>query len=236
MSNTSLFTANWSPNGKLSATCGGAGWPAVNAGSVNPAWKRQRLPLIFVEPLIARRSASTRFTAAERDNTVAVMANQKPLARTIRRREQVARARRLRDQEGLSVKDIAVELDVRPSTIYGWLTDPEGKQASQRKQKLRGQCPSCHASTSPTAAGEPDLLCRSCAHRKWTRETVLAALRATHAQAGRPLKASDFVRARVAAQGAEALARYDAVGLSLTRIRRVFGSWRAAREAAFPGS
>lgn len=159
--------------------------------------------------------------------------------RSRRRRERVAAAQQWvaaapERERGDTIKAIAAHFDVKPKTVYGWLADPDGSRARERKLTYRSACPNCGADTSPPAADEEARRCRRCAHPSgWTRDTIVAALRDAERDFGRRPKSTDFNRAHAARRGPDALARYERVGLNQAVIARVFGSWPDAVAAAF---
>lgn len=161
------------------------------------------------------------------------------LERSRRRRERVAAAREwvttehARDRADV-IREIAAHFDVKPKTVYGWLADPDGSRARERKLTYRGVCPNCGAATSPPPPGEAGKPCRSCAHpSRWTEKQIIAALRDAQRELGRVPTSTDFNRTHTARRGPEALARYERIGLDQAVVGRVFGSWPAAIAAAF---
>ena len=75
------------------------------------------------------------------------------------RRRAVALARHLRDSEQLTIGQIAQRLGRAPSTVAGYLVDPEGERARGYRIKYQGRCKRCGALTSPKPGVR---LCRSC--------------------------------------------------------------------------
>jgi hypothetical protein len=65
------------------------------------------------------------------------------------RRRAAALARHYRDEEGLSVADIARRLGRAPATVRAYLYDPTGDKARAVKRRYQGVCRGCGA---PTAA------------------------------------------------------------------------------------
>ena len=64
------------------------------------------------------------------------------------RRRAAALARHYRDEEGLSIAEIARRLGRAPATIKAYLYDPTGERAREVKERYRGVCRGCGASTS----------------------------------------------------------------------------------------
>lgn len=117
------------------------------------------------------------------------------------REEKVARARELRAQ-GLLLRQIGERMGASKQTVSAWLTDPDGSRLRARKDSYRGTCRRCGAPTDgsngPDAA--PDE-CMSCARqrrhdeRRWTPETIPAAMRRWAVRHGRQPKALDWENA-----------------------------------------
>ena len=81
-------------------------------------------------------------------------------SRTLSERERaVALARHLRDSEHLTIAEISRRLGRAPSTVAGYLVDPDGDRAGRYNAKYRQRC---ERSGAPTAAKPGVRLCRSC--------------------------------------------------------------------------
>jgi hypothetical protein len=64
-------------------------------------------------------------------------------------RRAVSLTRHYRDEESLSIGEIAQRLGRAPSTIKAYLYDPTGEKARAVKCRYRGTCLGCGAPTSP---------------------------------------------------------------------------------------
>lgn len=132
-----------------------------------------------------------------------------------------------------TVPEVAAHFGRSPKTVYAWLTDVDGSKARIRKRRYQGHCPSCHAPTSPTPAGEPGRLCVCCAHPpEWTRDAIVAVLRDARQQLGRVPTSTDFHRGHATRRGGAALELFEHYGLDQSTVKRIFGSWAAAAAEA----
>ena len=68
--------------------------------------------------------------------------------RVSERRRAVQLARHYRDQEGLTIAEIARRLGRAEGTVKAYLYDPLGDKAREVKARYRGVCRGCGASTS----------------------------------------------------------------------------------------
>ena len=68
--------------------------------------------------------------------------------RVSERRRAAALARHYRDQEGLTIAEIARRLGRAEATVRAYLYDPTGEKAREVKARYRGVCRSCGAPTS----------------------------------------------------------------------------------------
>jgi hypothetical protein len=105
----------------------------------------------------------------------------RPLDRVAERRRAAALARHYRDNEELSIGEIARRLGRAPATVKAYLYDPTGEKARAVKARYRGTCRSCGAATSPrNGKGDAHAYCHRCrpgaAAPQWTRERVRDAL------------------------------------------------------------
>ena len=103
--------------------------------------------------------------------------------RVVERRRAVALARHFREAEGLSIAQIADRLGRSPATIKAYFYDPTGEKARAVKARYVGVCRGCGAYTQPrNGKGDAYAYCKAChpgaIERRWTRERVLAAMRA----------------------------------------------------------
>lgn len=157
---------------------------------------------------------------------------------------------RLRDA-GLLQREISALTGYSRSYVSALVSDPDGSKARARKRSYAGTCATCGAPTdgSNGRAAAPTICARCKAisqhdERRWTRETICAALRRFVEVVGRPPVAEDlhcdptqharFSPTRQAEIGE--IARLRASGAldvpAYTTIRTVFGSIVAARRAA----
>jgi hypothetical protein len=140
-------------------------------------------------------------------------------AAAIERRRAAALARHYRDQEHLSVGEIADRLGRSPATISAYLYDPDGRKAKRVKNAYRGVCRACGAATGGAGPGKSRTLCARCngrASRIWEPERIEAALRAWDAMHGRPASSNDLSRT----YAARAAQRDGGV-----RLRRLDAGW-----------
>jgi hypothetical protein len=144
----------------------------------------------------------------------------------------VREATRLRAQ-GLTYREIGERLGVALQTAHEWVTDPDLSRHRARRARYGGTCEKCgnptDGSRGPAAA--PSRLCKSCADEPWwTEERVIAAIRRWHELTGQAPSATDWYPShpRHKPSAALGLGRWP----SNKAMRRVFGSWTAAVEAA----
>ena len=105
------------------------------------------------------------------------------------RRRAAQLARHYRDQEGLTIAEIARRLGRAKATVKAYLYDPMGDGAREVKARYRGICRGCGAPTSPRGGkGDAHAYCKRCRpgaiERQWTRERVGEAMRAWRARYG----------------------------------------------------
>ena len=105
------------------------------------------------------------------------------LDRVAERRRAAALARHYRDNEDLSIHEIARRLGRAPATVKAYLYDPTGERARAVKERYRGVCRGCGALTSArNGKGDAYEYCWQCrpgaAEPRWTREMVRDAMRA----------------------------------------------------------
>lgn len=154
--------------------------------------------------------------------------------RTGRRAYWTARALELR-AAGLTHREVAAELGLRPATVRNYLSDPDGSKDRARKDSYRQPCPECGRlmDGSNGVTGSPDR-CYVCeqadsSSRIWTRETIIAAIRRFAEVCGRPPTAPEF---NVGSPGYPSLA---SIYRSSANPNAPFASWAEAVEAAgFP--
>lgn len=95
------------------------------------------------------------------------------------REMKVARARELRGR-GMTMREVGEQMGVSHNTVQNWLDDPDGSKQRARHARYRGRCRDCGAPTSgANGRGNAPDRCQRCANtarRRWTPETVIAAL------------------------------------------------------------
>ena len=85
------------------------------------------------------------------------------LDRVTERRRAAQLARHYRDQEGLSIAEIARRLRRAEATIKAYLYDPTGDKARAVKARYRGVCRGCGAPTAPrNGKGDAYAYCKRC--------------------------------------------------------------------------
>ena len=85
------------------------------------------------------------------------------LVRVAERRRAAQLARHYRDQEGLSIAEIARRLGRAEATIKTYLYDPTGDKARAVKARYRGVCRGCGAPTAPrNGKGDAYAYCKRC--------------------------------------------------------------------------
>ena len=97
--------------------------------------------------------------------------------RVSERRRAAQLARHYRDQEGLTIAEIARRLGRAEGTVKAYLYDPIGDKAREVKARYRGVCRGCGAPTSArNGKGDAYAYCKRCRPgaivRQWTRERV----------------------------------------------------------------
>jgi hypothetical protein len=132
-----------------------------------------------------------------------------------------------RDEQGLTVTQIAMLLGRAPATIGSYLYDPDGAKTKRVKHRYRGVCRECGASTwgpGPSAAATLCARCNGAATRKWQASQIEAALRAWHEMFGKPASSADLslTHARMAA------AKDGGVRLRRLQAGWAGGQWPAA--------
>ena len=85
------------------------------------------------------------------------------LGRVTERRRAAQLARHYRDQEGLSIAEVARRLGRAEATIKAYLYDPTGDKARAVKARYRGVCRGCGAPTAPrNGKGDAYAYCKRC--------------------------------------------------------------------------
>ena len=158
------------------------------------------------------------------------------------RRRAAQLARHYRDQEGLSIAEIARRLGRAEATIKAYLYDPTGEKARAVKARYRGVCRGCGAPTAPrNGKGDAYAYCKRChpgaIAPQWTRERVREAMRAWQARYGAAPSSYDWSRTHARRRGGEALKRLHAAEWPApSTVTDLCGSWAAARADAFAGA
>ncbi len=154
------------------------------------------------------------------------------------RRRAAALARHYRDEEGLSIAEIARRLGRAPATIKAYLYDPTGEKARAVKARYVGVCRGCGAYTQPrNGKGDAYAYCKTChpgaIERRWTRERVLGAMLRWSTRYGRLPSSYDWSRTHARRRGGEPLERLSTGDWPSAGVVTVlYGSWKAARTAA----
>ena len=160
--------------------------------------------------------------------------------RSAERRRAAQVARHYRDQEKLTIGEIAGRLGRAEATVKAYLYDPTGNKAREVKARYRGVCRGCGAPTSArNGKGDAYAYCKGChpgaIERHWTRKRVREAMRAWHARYGSPPSSYDWSWTHASRRGPEPLARLqDTPWPAASTVSEVYGSWVAARADAFP--
>ncbi len=134
--------------------------------------------------------------------------------RVAERRRAVALARHYRDNEALSIAEIARRLGRAPATVKAYLYDPTGEKARAVKRRYHGTCRGCGGDTAPrNGKGDAYPYCKRCrpgaTARRWTREHVRGAMRAWALRYGTPPSSYDWSRTHARRRGADALDRLE---------------------------
>ena len=160
--------------------------------------------------------------------------------RVAERRRAAALARHYRDQERLTIAQIAQRLGRSPATVKAYLYDPTGEKAREVKARYQGACRNCGAPTS-ARGGKHDAYeyCKRCHPGAitpvWTREQVREAMRAWQKRYGTPPSSYDWSRTHASKRAGDALSRLqDATWPTASTVSDLYGSWAAARADAFP--
>lgn len=156
--------------------------------------------------------------------------------------ERVAEAARLR-AEGWLLREIAEQFGVATQTVDTWLQDPDGARIRARKDSYAKPCVDCGAMTSGSEGRREEPRCHQCAAIKhgaeakiWTREAITLAIEEWAHLHGEPPAVPDWnpTQARILNDEPRARRFEDADGIwpHAQSVRRAFGSWAAAIEAA----
>ena len=159
--------------------------------------------------------------------------------RVSERRRAAQLARHYRDQEGLTLAEIARRLGRAEGTVKAYLSDPIGEKAREVKARYRGSCRGCGAATSArNGKGDAYAYCKRCRPgaiaRQWTRERSREAMRTWRARYGAAPSSYDWSRPHARRRGGEALKRLHAGEWPApSTVIDLYGSWAAALADAF---
>jgi hypothetical protein len=162
--------------------------------------------------------------------------------RVTERRRAAQLARHYRDQEGLTIAEIARRLGRAEGTVKAYLYDPLGAKAREVKARYRGVCRGCGALTSArNGKGDGYAYCKRCRpgaiKRQWTRERVREAMRAWRARYGAAPSSYDWSRTHAHRRGGEALKRLQAGDWPApSTVIDLYGRWAAGVADAFGGA
>ena len=154
------------------------------------------------------------------------------------RRKAAALARHYRDEEGLSIAQIAGRLGCAEATVKAYLYDPTGEKARAVKARYLGLCRGYGAYTQPrNGKGDAYAYCKAChpgaIERHWTRTRVLEAMREWRLRHGRVPTSYDWSRTHARRRGGKALERLEQGDWpSASVVTSVLGSWATARAQA----
>ena len=143
-------------------------------------------------------------------------------------------ARQYRDQEDLTIAEIARRLGRAEATVKAYLYDPIGDKARKVKARYRGVCRGCGAPTSArNGNGDAYAYCKRCRPgaiaRRWTSERIREAMRAWRARYGAAQSSYDWSRTHARRRGGEALKRLQAGEWPApSTVIDLYGSWAAA--------
>ncbi|MGO9497794.1 MAG: hypothetical protein ACLQA5_13970 [Solirubrobacteraceae bacterium] len=156
------------------------------------------------------------------------------------RRRAAALARHYRDEEGLSIAEIARRLGRAAATVKAYLYDPTGDKARAVKRRYQGVCRGCGAQTAARGGkGDAYAYCKSChpgaIAPTRTREWVRDAMHEWRQRYGRPPSSTDWSRTHARRRGGEALKRFQARDWPApSTVIDIYGSWPTAHTDAFP--
>jgi hypothetical protein len=162
------------------------------------------------------------------------------LDRVQERRRAAALARHYRDEEGVSLAEIARRLGRAQATVKAYLYDPTGEKARAVKRGYQGVCRGCGAPTTARGGkGDAYEFCKRChpgaIAPMRTREWVRGAMHEWRQRYGRPPSSTDWAQTHARRRGGEALERFLARDWPApSTVIDIYGSWSAARRDAFP--
>ena len=164
------------------------------------------------------------------------------LDRVTERRRAAQLARHYRDQEGLSIAEIARRLGRAEATIKAYLYDPTGEKARAVKARYRGVCRGCGAPTAPrNGKGDAYAYYKRChpgaTAPEWTRERVREAMRAWRARCGAAPSSYDWSAPTHAVAAAKRSNDYRPENGPPRPLSSICtGAWAAALADAFGGA
>jgi transcriptional regulator with XRE-family HTH domain len=146
--------------------------------------------------------------------------------------------------KGLTQKQIAERLGLSNQYVSELLIDPDGSKAKARKNRYRGVCVDCGATTSGSEGSRAEPRCRPCASRRnglarrhWTRDLVLHRIREWAVLYDELPAMDDWNPYKARFRGDEERARrFEATHgywPHCTTVYALFGSWNAAIAAAW---
>ena len=153
------------------------------------------------------------------------------------RAENVAIATQLR-RDGFKLAEIAEAMNVSPQTVSGWINDPDLAKQKARRARYAGVCVDCGKPTDGSSGpGRAPTRCVPCvnAYRSiWTRDSIVAAMQAWHAEHGEPPTALDWnPHDRRWGRGTLAERKRRHLGYPyVSSVLKAFGTWNAAIAAA----
>ena len=159
--------------------------------------------------------------------------------RVSERRRAAQLARHYRDQEGLTIAEIARRLGRAEGTVKAYLYDPMGDKAREVKARYRGVCRGCGAPTSARyGKGDAYAYCKRChpgaIARERTRRRVREAMRAWRALYGAAPSSYDWSRTHARRRGGEAVKRLQTGEWPApSTVIDLYGSWAAGVADAF---
>lgn len=158
------------------------------------------------------------------------------------RKQRAAEALALRGQ-GLLHREIAGRMGISTSYAAALCSDPTGDGDRARKARYAGPCVDCGGPTNGSDGRRDEPRCIACsnirnsaARRVWTREAIIAAIRAWADENGEPPAIADWnpslARGMGDAPRAERFIAADGRWPWFMTAVREFGSWNAAISAA----
>src|SRR5205085_7303726 len=136
------------------------------------------------------------------------------LDRVAERRRAALLARHYRDQENLTIAEIARRLGRAEATVKAYLYDPTGEKAREVKARYVGVCRGCGAYTQPrNGKGDAYAYCNAChpgaIEIRWSRPRVLDAMLRWSTRYGRLPSSYDWSRTHARRRGGEPLERFS---------------------------